>query len=246
VFSDLTFFIITNSSFKFNFPEPEYLGVHGPLLQLSNIEFGYDSKILFSNVSMNINLESRIVILGPNGIGKSSLLQIINGNLNPMKGEVYRYRNLQIGYFAQHFVEQLDLSLTPLQHLLKLFPDQREDKLRGHLSSYGLSGKLAVQQILTLSGGQKARLIFATITWKKPHILLLDEPTNHLDMNTIDALLEAIKNFKGGVVIVSHDQHMIENLQPQLWSVDKGRLIRYEDTLKNYVKKLVKTSSIEI
>jgi len=227
-------------AFKFHFAEPENLGVNGSIIQLKNVSFGYDpKKPLFTEVSMDITTQSRIVVLGPNGIGKSTLLHCIHGDIKPSVGEVYRHRNLKIGYFAQYFVDQLDLSVSPLEHLQKLFPTEREEHLRGQLGSFGIVQKLQTQKIGALSGGQKSRVIFATQTFSKPQILLLDEPTNHLDMNSVDALVGALMDYEGGVVVISHDQYLIQSLDPELWVISKGKITKCEDTFEDYLESMI-------
>ena len=161
---------------------------------------------IFENVTFQVEMGSRIALLGPNGIGKSTFLSVLNSTLEPQAGEIYRHHNLKIGYFAQHHVDALENVLTPLQHMQKLAPLAKEQELRALLGSFGITGALAVQPIGTLSGGQKSRVVFATISYKRPHILLLDETKNHLDMETIEALVKTLKEFNGGIVVVTHDQ----------------------------------------
>ena len=138
--------------------------------------------------------------------------------------------------FTQHHVAQLDLTLSPLDYLSRLFPGHKPEVVRAHLSSFGLAGELATQTIGTLSGGQKSRVAFALCSWKKPHLLVLDEPTNHLDIDTIDALIMAIANFQGGVLLVSHDQHFIESVATDIWVVGEGKVSNFRGQFKDYRK----------
>lgn len=167
---------------------------------------------IFENVTFQVEMGSRIALLGPNGIGKSTFLSVLNSTLEPQAGEIYRHHNLKIGYFAQHHVDALENVLTPLQHMQKLAPLAKEQELRALLGSFGITGALAVQPIGTLSGGQKSRVVFATISYKRPHILLLDEPTNHLDIGTVIWLEDFLENYGKTLVVVSHDRHFLNSI----------------------------------
>ena len=232
---------------------------NGPILQLSGVTFTYPepSIPIFEDVIFDVTMGDRIALLGPNGIGKSTFLNILNSSLEPQKvglkgcnekqGEIYRHHNLKIGYFVQHHIDSLENGLTPLQHMMKIAPRATEQELRGLLGSFGISGPLAIQvwflrksnlqPIGTLSGGQKSRVVFATLSYVQPHILLLDEPTNHLDMDTIEALVTTLKAFNGGLVIVTHDQYLVEEVCNKLYVIDEKRHIRlFEDTFEAYKK----------
>eukprot|EP01114_Cavostelium_apophysatum_P020736 TRINITY_DN7032_c0_g1_i1.p1 TRINITY_DN7032_c0_g1~~TRINITY_DN7032_c0_g1_i1.p1 ORF type:complete len:750 (+),score=233.62 TRINITY_DN7032_c0_g1_i1:194-2443(+) len=241
--------------YRFRFPEPvgnlniamSQKNNTVPILQLSGVTFGYVAdKPLFTNINLEVNLNSRICLVGPNGVGKSSLLGCLLGTITPTRGEVYRHRNLKIGYFNQHVIEQLDPTLTPMEHMQKLHPQENDQILRGHLGAFALGGKLAVQKMSTLSGGQKTRVALATLTWDRPHILVLDEPSNHLDYGSIDALIAALNEFAGGVIVVSHDQHLLSGLlevdedeedgkDRRMYVISKGKIVRYEGTFDDYV-----------
>lgn len=163
------------------------------------MSFGYKpGQPLFTGATIAIDMESRIGILGPNGSGKSTLLKLIMGELEAQAGFINRNSKLRIAYFTQHHVAQLDLGATPVDYLLRCFPGSKPDAVRSHLGSFGLSGDLALQTIKTLSGGQKSRVAFAVMSWKKPHVMVLDEVSNHLDTDTIDSLIIALGNFQGG------------------------------------------------
>lgn len=160
------------------------------------------------------------------------------GELEAQAGAVIRNPKLRIAYFTQHHVNQLDLDATPQDFLLRSFPGSKPDAARAHLGSFGLGGDLALQKIRTLSGGQKSRVAFALITWKKPHLLCLDEVTNHLDIETIDAVIVALANFTGGVVVISHDQHFVESVCDELFVVGSpaGAVSRFKGEFADYRK----------
>lgn len=191
-------------------------------------------------------MDSRIGILGPNGSGKSTLIKLILGELQPQEGNVARNSKLRMACFTQHHVAQLDLSMTPLEYMSFLFPGNKAEAFRAHLSSFGMVGDLAIQRIGTLSGGQKSRVAFAVCSWKRPHILILDEPTNHLDMDTIDSLILALNSFVGGVIVVSHDGHFIENVADELWVVGSGRVSKFRGEFKDYRRVALGEKAVQV
>ncbi|KAL6544079.1 ABC transporter F member 4 [Orobanche gracilis] len=201
---------------EFHFPEPTELTP--PLLQLIEVSFSYPNRDDFklSNVDVGIDMGTRVAIVGPNGAGKSTLLNLLVGDLEPTEGEVRRSQKLRIGRYSQHFVDLLTMDETPVQYLLRLHPNQegpsKQEAVRAKLGKFGLASHNHLAAIAKLSGGQKARVIFTSISMSKPHILLLDEPTNHLDMQSIDALADALDEFTGGVVLVSHDFRLISRV----------------------------------
>jgi ATP-binding cassette subfamily F protein 3 len=220
---------------RFEFPDPGPLGQ--PVLAVADVAFGYTAdKPLFKDVNFGVAMDSRIGIVGANGAGKSTLLKLLLGELQAQVGSITRNSKLRAACFTQHHMNQLDLNLTPLDYLSRLFPGNKPELLRAHLGDFGLSGDLALQKIGTLSGGQKSRVAFSVISWKKPHVLILDEPTNHLDIDTIDALIVALGNFNGGVVIVSHDQHFVDSVADELWVVAGGKFNRMRGAFADYRK----------
>lgn len=220
---------------KFEFPDPGPLGT--PVLAVVDVAFGYDAgNPLFRGVNFGIGMDSRIAIVGPNGAGKSTLLHVILGELQCQEGHVSRNPKLRVATFTQHHVNQLDLTQCPLDYLMRLFPGNKPELIRGHLSAFGITADLATQRIGTLSGGQKSRVAFAVCSWKKPHILVLDEPTNHLDLETIDSLIVALGSFAGGVILVSHDQHFIESVSDEIWVVGEGKVAKFKGEFKDYRK----------
>ncbi|KAM0823417.1 hypothetical protein ACQ4PT_070886 [Festuca glaucescens] len=201
--------------------------------------FGYPGgPILFKNLNFGIDLDSRIAMVGSNGIGKSTILKLISGDLQPTSGTVFRSPKVRMAVFSQHHVDGLDLTVNPLLYMMRCFPGVPEQKLRSHLGSFGVSGNLALQSMYTLSGGQKSRVAFAKITFKKPHIILLDEPSNHLDLDAVEALIQGLLIFQGGVLMVSHDEHLITGSVDELWAVTDGKVGPFRGTFKEYKKML--------
>lgn len=219
---------------RFNFLKPLRLPEH--LVDGENLKIGYGEKVVLSGVSFSIRSGERIGILGVNGAGKSTLVKAIVGELTPMSGELRRGQGLEIGYFAQHQLDQLRMDETPLEHLRHLAPDAREQELRDFLGTYRFSGDFAEAKVAPMSGGEKARLALALIAWKKPNLLVLDEPTNHLDMETREALTMALSTYEGAVLLVSHDRHLLRAVTDELWLVHEGRKEVFEGDLDDYAK----------
>ncbi|KAK9827792.1 hypothetical protein WJX74_002330 [Apatococcus lobatus] len=223
--------------YVFRFPEPD--PVSPPILGFNDVDFNYPKgPTLFRDLNFGLDMESRLAIVGPNGIGKSTLLGLINGGLEATKGTITRNPRVRLATFSQHHVEGMDLALTPLQYMLKVFPGTNSQEMRSHLGSFGVSGSLALQPMYSLSGGQKSRVAFAKVTFSKPHILLLDEPSNHLDLDAVRALIQGLNTFQGGVLMVSHDQHLIESTVNELWVVEGGRVNPFHGTFSEYKKGL--------
>uniref|UniRef100_A0A8D1DWV2 ATP-binding cassette sub-family F member 3 n=2 Tax=Sus scrofa TaxID=9823 RepID=A0A8D1DWV2_PIG len=206
-----------------------------PILQLDEVDFYYDPKhIIFSRLSVSADLESRICVVGENGAGKSTMLKLLMGDLAPVRGIRHAHRNLKIGYFSQHHVEQLDLNVSAVELLARKFPGRPEEEYRHQLGRYGISGELAMRPVASLSGGQKSRVAFAQMTMPCPNFYILDEPTNHLDMETIEALGRALNNFRGGVILVSHDERFIRLVCRELWVCEGGGVTRVEGGFDQY------------
>uniref|UniRef100_A0AAR2M691 ATP-binding cassette sub-family F member 3 n=1 Tax=Pygocentrus nattereri TaxID=42514 RepID=A0AAR2M691_PYGNA len=206
-----------------------------PILQLDEVDFSYSPEHrLFTGLCVSADLDSRICIVGENGAGKSTLLKLLMGELTPLSGTRHAHRNLKIGYFSQHHVDQLDLNVCSVELLLSKFPGRTEEEYRRQLGRYGISGELATRPVASLSGGQKSRVAFAQMTMPCPNFYILDEPTNHLDMETIEALAKSLNNFKGGVVLVSHDERLIRLVCKELWVCEAGRVHRIDGGFDEY------------
>lgn len=222
----------TDETDCFSFPKPEKLSP--PLISLDNVSTGYGDKTVLRKLSLSIGINERIVLLGRNGNGKSTLAKLLCGKLPLFEGNIHRLSGLKIGYFAQHQEDDLPLDLTPLDMFTPLLPNQKPAQIRSYLAQYGINGDKALTLIKRLSGGEKARLIFAQIALEKPALLILDEPTNHLDMKGRDALLSALNDFEGSVVLITHDFHLIELLADDLWLIDKERCLPFSGDLNDY------------
>lgn len=230
--------VVNDPDYKFEFPTPDDRP-GPPIISFSDASFGYPGgPILFKNLNFGIDLDSRIAMVGPNGIGKSTILKLIAGELQPSSGTVFRSAKVRIAVFSQHHVDGLDLSSNPLLYMMRCFPGVPEQKLRAHLGSFGVTGNLALQPMYTLSGGQKSRVAFAKITFKKPHIILLDEPSNHLDLDAVEALIQGLVLFQGGILMVSHDEHLISGSVEELWVVSEGKATPFHGTFHDYKKML--------
>ncbi|KAK1308001.1 ABC transporter F family member 3 [Acorus calamus] len=234
--------VVNDPDYKFEFPTPDDRP-GPPIISFSDASFGYPGgPLLFKNLNFGIDLDSRIAMVGPNGIGKSTILKLISGDLQPTSGTVFRSAKVRMAVFSQHHVDGLDLSSNPLLYMMRCFPGVPEQKLRAHLGSFGVTGNLALQPMYTLSGGQKSRVAFAKITFKKPHIILLDEPSNHLDLDAVEALIQGLVLFQGGVLMVSHDEHLISGSVDEMWVVSDGRVTPFSGTFQDY-KRILKSSS---
>ncbi|KAA0710672.1 ATP-binding cassette sub-family F member 1 [Triplophysa tibetana] len=222
---------------KFTFPNPPPLSP--PILGLYSVDFGYEGqKPLFKNVDFGIDMESRICIVGPNGVGKSTLLLLLTGKLNPTKGEMRKNHRLKIGFFNQQYADQLNMEEAPTEYLQRNFNLQYQDS-RKCLGRFGLESHAHTIEISKLSGGQKARVVFAELSCRQPDVLILDEPTNNLDIESIDALSEAINEYKGAVIIVSHDARLITETQCQLWVVENQSINNIDGDFDDYKREVL-------
>jgi len=226
--------VIAEGTVTLKFPDVDKLA--GPILVLTDVSFKYEGtdRIIFSKVDLSATMESRICIVGENGAGKSTLLKILLDKLVPTRGTRSVHRNLKFGYFTQHFVDQLDLMISPLETMAKEFPGRKSEEYRRMLGQFGVSGDLALQQIQSLSGGQKSRVAFSILCAHTPNYLILDEPTNHLDIETIEALGHALSDYKGGVILVSHDERLLKMVCQELWVCSKGKVYSLDGGLDAY------------
>jgi len=248
--------VLTASDFAFEFKEPRSLP--NPMLAMSNMECGYlvqddvdpdtepTRKVIVRNINKTVLAGQRIGILGANGQGKSTLVKTIARSVAALGGEVTEGKGLSIGYFAQQEMDVVHADDTPLQHMVRLAknvgPEGREQELRDFLGQFRFAGDMVHQQIGTLSGGEKARLVLASLVWQRPNLLLLDEPTNHLDLTTREALSMALNEFEGTVMLVSHDRALLREVCDEFWLVAKGAVLPFDGDLDDYQKWLLETS----
>ncbi|KAK3913392.1 ATP-binding cassette sub-family F member 1 [Frankliniella fusca] len=224
---------------KFSFPEPPPL--QPPILGLHNVTFAYPGqKPLFVNCEFGIDLNSRVAIVGPNGVGKSTFLKLLTGDLEPLKGDVKRNHRLHIGRFDQHSGEHLTAEETPSEYLMRLF-DLPYEKARKQLGTFGLSSHAHTIKMKDLSGGQKARVALAELCLNAPDVVILDEPTNNLDIESIDALADAINEYQGGVIIVSHDERLIRDTECTLWVIEDQTINEVDGDFDDYRKELLES-----
>ncbi len=223
-----------DAEFEFSIPVPERLPE--PLLALDRVAIGYGERTILSGIRMNIAPGDRIGLLGPNGAGKSTLTRLLAGELAPRSGTMTRSPWLQVGYFAQHQLEQLDAGASPLEHLRRLDPQLSERAARDHLAAYLFRGERVFEPVGPFSGGEKARLALCLVVYRRPNLLLLDEPTNHLDLDLRHALELALQEYPGALLLVSHDRHLVESSCDALWRVAGGTVTPFDGDLDDYAR----------
>jgi len=221
-----------DSPFNFSFPPPEKMP--NPLLQIENADIGYGDKVVIKQASLTITPGDRIGLLGPNGAGKSSLIKVLAGDMAALSGKILRADALNIGYFAQHQLEQLRVEESPLWHLQQLDKLASEKDLRNFLGGFDFRGDKVNDAVGPFSGGEKARLVLAMLVYQNPNLLLLDEPTNHLDLEMRHALSVALQEYSGAIVVVSHDRHLLRSVTDQLVLVANGALQNFDGDLDDY------------
>lgn len=217
----------------FVFPQPPEL--KSPLITLDGVDAGYEpGKPILRNLGLRIDMDDRIALLGANGNGKSTLVKLLSGRLPPLSGDMHQSGKLKVGYFAQFQTDELEVDKTPFQIMAAVMPGLAEPRVRAALGQFGFDKDKADTKVGELSGGEKARLLFCLMSREAPHIMLLDEPTNHLDMDAREALMQALNNYTGAVILVSHDPHLVETVADRLWLVADGTCVPYEDDLEAY------------
>jgi ATP-binding cassette subfamily F protein 3 len=230
--------VIEDTVTCFAFPEPTLMPP--PILSMDQVSVGYGAEPVLRDISLSLTMEDRIALLGANGNGKSTFAKLLAGRLTPMAGTIWRPGKLRVGYFAQHQEAELDPADSALLHIGRLLPDAPATKLRAQLARFGLDADRANTPTASLSGGERARLLLALATRDAPQLLILDEPTNHLDIDACDALVRALAEFKGAVLLITHDPHLVELVAERLWLVDGGTVKPYDGDMDDYRALLLK------
>ena len=228
----------------FRFPEPKEM--KSPLIRLDHVDIGYaPGRPVLKQLELHINHNDRIALLGANGNGKSTLVKLLSGRMGQLSGDVLKSSKLKIGYFAQFQTDELDVTQTPFEVMKAAMQEPSEVKVRASLSGFGFDKHKADTKVGELSGGEKARLLFCLMSFDAPHIMLLDEPTNHLDIDAREALMQALNNYTGAIILVSHDPHLVECVADQLWLVADGTCKPFDDDLDAYRKLVIKQRRME-
>jgi len=226
--------LVTQEVHEISFPPPEKM-LSPPIIALDDVSVGYElRRPVLDRITLRIDTEDRIALLGANGNGKSTLVKLLANKLAPFSGRVTRAEKLSVGYFAQHQLDELNVEASAYDHVRRLMPDEPESRVRGRAGAMGFSGKAADTLVENLSGGEKARLLLGLATFFGPNLIILDEPTNHLDIDSRAALAEAINEFPGAVIMVSHDRYLIEACADQLWVVADRGVTTYGGDLDDY------------
>ncbi len=226
--------LVTEEVRPIHIPAPDKL-LSPPIIAIDGVDVGYEpGHPVLSDLALRVDNDDRIALLGANGNGKSTLVKLIANRLAPMHGTVTRAANLKIGYFAQHQLDELEGDASPYDHVRRLMPDAPEAKVRARVGAIGFSGLAGNTRVENLSGGEKARLLFGLATFAAPHLIVLDEPTNHLDIDSRAALIEAINDYPGAVMLVSHDRYLLEACADRLWLVQSGKVSPFEGDLDDY------------
>ena len=224
--------VLEDAPTRFAFPEPEALSP--PVIAIERAEVGYGGPPILRGLDLRVDQDDRIALLGANGNGKSTLAKLLAGRLQPSRGEVKRAPRLRVGFFAQHQAEELNPEGTPLSHMQAALPRATETQCRSQLARFGLQGEKAETLVRSCSGGEKARLLLALCTRDAPHMLILDEPTNHLDIDAREALVKALADFEGAVLLITHDPHLVELVADRLWLVADGTVRGFDGDMDDY------------
>jgi len=231
--------VVTSDVLPIRIPEPDKL-LSPPIVALDGVSVGYTpGKPVLKGLNIRIDNDDRIALLGSNGNGKSTLVKLIASRLEPMQGSITRASRLKIAYFAQHQLDELDADATVYEHVRTLIPDATETKIRALAGAIGFSALNADKKVEKLSGGEKARLMLGLATFGGPHLLILDEPTNHLDIDSRAALIEAINDYPGAVILVSHDRHLLDACADRLWLVADGKVTTFDGDLGDYRRRVL-------
>ena len=218
--------------------------IKGNLISVQDLSFSYDDKQIFDSVDFGIDIDSRITLVGKNGVGKSTLLKLIMGDEKPMDGYITKHNSLRIGYYHQHFEKFLPKDKTPVEYLESKVPDglktgTPEQTVRKYLGTMKLESQAHTSLIGNLSGGQKARVALISIIFDQPHLILMDEPTNHLDIESVEALIEGLQSYDGGLVVITHEPELITNLESELWILRNGKIEAYNNTFEEYCNSII-------
>ena len=233
--------IVDTDVLPIHLPSPEKQ-LSPPIIAMERASVGYDERVVLSRLNLSLSNDDRIGLLGANGNGKSTFAKLLAGRLQPMGGDIVRATKLEVGFFAQHQVDDLDLSDTPYRAVARLMPDAPESRVRARAAQMGFSGERADTKVDQLSGGEKARLLMGLSTFHGPHLIILDEPTNHLDIDSRAALIEAINDYTGAVVLVSHDRYLLEACADRLWLVADGAVKEFDGDIDDYTKLVLQAS----
>ncbi len=216
-----------------HFPDPQGR-LSPPILKLENVSVGYDGKPVLSRLTLNVDTDDRIALLGSNGNGKSTFAKLISGRLEALSGEVTSATKLKIAFFAQHQLDELRPNESAVQHVRTLMPQAAEAQVRARVARFGLPTDRMETPAKDLSGGEKARLLLGLATFDGPNLIILDEPTNHLDIDSREALVQALNEFQGAVVLISHDRHLVEACADRLWLVADGKVSTFDGDMEDY------------
>jgi len=226
--------ISSDPNYFFNFSEPDQL--RPPIIRVDEgcFYYGDNQPYLMEALNFSVQMNTKVALLGSNGVGKTTFLKILMGELQLKEGTHFMNKKARISMFSQHHVENLDISLSPIEQFFKLYPDASNDMVRKHLANFGITANVALRPIYLLSGGQKSRVSLSLAAWTNPHILIMDEPTNHLDMDAVDALILALNSYSGGLIVVSHDQYFVSCVCDEIWYIKSKKLRKFNGDFESY------------